>query len=56
MRRLTVTGFAAEPTVNVPDDGGKVVVKAEGFQAELQNAVVNQSKKTVTITLGKSKQ
>jgi hypothetical protein len=37
----------------VPADGGKVVVKAEGFQAEIQNAAVDQSEKTMTITLGK---
>lgn len=55
VRRLTVTGLPAEPTVNVPGEGHKVVVKAEGFQAEVQNAVVDQSEKTVTITLGKPK-
>jgi hypothetical protein len=53
VRRLTVTGLADEPTFNVPADGGKVVVKAEGFQAEIQNAAVDQSEKTMTITLGK---
>lgn len=54
VRRLTVTGLPAEPTVNVPGEGHKVVVKAEGFQAEVQNTVVDQSGKTVTITLGKA--
>ena len=54
VRRLTVTGLPAEPTVNVPGEGHKVVVKADGFQAEVQDAVVNHSEKTVTITLGKA--
>ncbi|MCI0401950.1 MAG: hypothetical protein L0212_00320 [Acidobacteria bacterium] len=53
VRRLTVTGLPTEPTVNVPGEGHKVVVKAEGFQAEVHNAVVDQKLKTVTITLGK---
>ncbi len=53
VRRLTVTGLPTEPLVNVPGDGAKVVVKGDGFQAEVQNAVVSRSGKTVTITLGK---
>jgi hypothetical protein len=53
VRRLTVTGLPTEPTVNVPGEGHKIVVKAEGIQGEVQNALMDQSKKTMTITLGR---
>ncbi len=51
-RRLTVTGLPAEPLVNVPDSGEKVVIQGEGFEAQVQDAVVDTRERTVTVTLG----
>jgi len=49
VRRLTVTGLAAEPTV--VESGGKTIITAESLKAEFSNAEVTRSGQTLLVRL-----
>lgn len=46
---VTAAGLSAEPEVR--EDGGAVVIKSEGFKAELKDASLERSGQTVTVRL-----